>query len=101
MEQTLRLYKCINVIMTARHVRDFVVGNVVDIPLIDEGLVKNPWGVRDDLINPATMAHSLASISVVIEYSVVGNRSNIPLSLCHHTACFMGDNVLIGVNTSE
>lgn len=87
--------------MTARHVREFVVSNIINIPLVNESLIQNPWGARNDLIDPATMSHSLTSISVVIEYLVVNNWSIIPLSMCHHTACFVGDNVLIGINTNE
>lgn len=87
--------------MAARHVREFVVSNVVDIPLVNESLIQNPWGARNDFIDPATMSHSFTSTSVVFEYLAVNSWSIIPLSMCHHTACFVGNNILIGINTNE
>jgi hypothetical protein len=64
-EHTLGLYKCVHIIMALRHVRELVVCNVVNVPLFEERLVDDPWGVRNDLVNPAAMSHSFTSIPAV------------------------------------
>jgi len=100
-EHTLGLYKCVHVIMTLRNIRKFVVRNVVNVPLFEESLVDDPWAVRNDLVNPAAMSHSLASVPEVRKHWLVEDSSVIPLSMRHDTACFIDDDVLIGINTNK
>ena len=93
-EHTLGLYKRVHIIMTLRHVWELIMSNIVDVPLFQERLVDDPWAVRNDLVNPATMSHSFASILGV---SIGCQR----IQVSYRSACVMTQRALLVMTSSS
>jgi hypothetical protein len=54
----------VDIIMSLRRIYQFVMGDVIDIVLIQEFLVDYPWGIRDNFIHPSTLTDCFASLGV-------------------------------------
>jgi hypothetical protein len=50
--RTFSLYWTVNVVMSSCRIRVFVVGNVVDLALLEKLWCDDPWSVRDNFICP-------------------------------------------------
>lgn len=68
--------------------------NVINVPLFDESLIDDPRGVRNNLVNPAAMSNSLASIPSV---SIGLWRVEVP----YRSACVMTQRALLMITSSS
>jgi hypothetical protein len=60
----LSFRETVDIIMSLRRIYQLVMGDVIDIVLIQEFLVDNPWGIWDNFIDPSTLTNCFASLGV-------------------------------------
>lgn len=66
----------IHIIMPRRSIRLLIVRDIVDLVLVEEGLVDDPGRVCDDLVHPAAVARGFEAVRCQIHYSFISRMED-------------------------